>query len=221
MDVNKVLFWIGHASFYIKNDGYTIFIDPFNIGPSINEKADLVLVTHAHMDHCNKDEIAKVLKPEGLVISAPNCLGGNEFKNFQVAKPGFSDRFKTSSIEAVPAYNTKKERLMFHPKENNWVGYIIGIGGLKIYHAGDTDFTDEMKGLNGIWTSLLPMGGTYVMDAAEASEAANAIGAEHSVPMHYKQVLGKEKADAAEQEFKKKVKNALFMKEVQEPRYSF
>jgi L-ascorbate metabolism protein UlaG (beta-lactamase superfamily) len=221
VEINKTLFWIGHASFYIKAQGKTIFIDPFNITPAIKEKADLVLITHAHSDHCSKDQIERVLKPEGEVICPQGCLDNDIFKNFTLSKPGFKTDFNGISIDAVPAYNVKKERAHFHPKKNNWVGYVIDIEGFKIYHAGDTDFIDEMRPLRGLGASLLPMGGTYVMDANEAASAANAIGAQYAVPMHYKALLGREGSANAEKIFREKVRNALFMKEVQEPFYSF
>lgn len=221
MDINKTLFWIGHASFYVKAQKKTIFIDPFNITPAIKEKADLVLITHAHFDHCNKEQIKRVLKPDGEVICPQGCLDNDIFKNFVLSKPGFKTDFNGISIDAVPAYNAKKEREHFHPRENNWVGYIIDIDGFRIYHAGDTDFVEEMKGLHGIGASLLPIGGTYVMDANEAADAANTIGAEYAVPMHYKALLGREGSMNAERVFREKVKNALVMKEVQEPVYSF
>lgn len=221
MDINKTLFWIGHASFYIKVDGKTIFIDPFNITPAIKERADLVLITHAHFDHCDKNQIKKVLKPDGEIICSQGCLDNDAFKNFTLSKPGFKTDFNGTAIEAVQAYNIKKERMHFHPKENNWVGYIIDVGGFRIYHAGDTDFIDEMKALHGLGASLLPMGGTYVMDADEAAEAANAIGAQYAVPMHYKALLGSEGSANAEKIFKEKARNALIMKEVQEPYYKF
>lgn len=226
LDINKTIFWIGHASFYIKAKGLTIFIDPFNIGPGIKEKADLVLVTHAHFDHCSKNDLQKVLKPGTEVWGPSDCIEQLGVKDGRAVKP-FSEMWKGISVSAVPAYNTRPDRINYHPKKNNWLGYVlnvaVGEGDYKIYHAGDTDFLDEMKtyGKYNIDVALLPMGGTYVMDPAEASEAANAIGAKHSVPMHYKQLLGKEGSAAAEKLFKEKAKNALIMKEVQEPKYSF
>ena len=68
---------------------------------------------------------------------------------------------------------------------------------------------------------MLPMGGTYVMDPGEAAEASRIISAKHSIPMHYKQLLGKEGSEAAEKLFEEKAKNPLIMREVQEPKYSF
>jgi L-ascorbate metabolism protein UlaG (beta-lactamase superfamily) len=220
-NINNILFWVGHAAFYIKAGSKTIFIDPFNIGNTVKEKADLILITHAHYDHCNKDDINKVIKPETEILCPQGCFKDGDFKNLRVIKPGFSDSFHNVPISTIPAYNVKKERLMFHPKENQWVGWIVDIDGFKIYHAGDTDFISEMRGLRGMGASLLPMGGTYVMDVDEAIEAAKAINAQNAVPMHYKALLGKAASDAAEEKFKKGLTNALIMKEVQAAAYEF
>ncbi len=214
MDINKTLFWIGHASFYIKLDGYNIFIDPFQVGPSIKEKADLVLITHAHSDHWSKDDLKKVMKPDAEIMCPQGCMNEDNYKNFRIIAPGFGDKFRGVELRTIPAYNTKKERLMFHPKENNWVGWIVNVNGFSIYHAGDTDFITEMKELKNIGASLLPMGGHYVMDVDEAMMAAKAIGAQYAIPMHYKMLLGKDGTAAAEEKWRK-LGNAMIMKEVQ------
>ena len=89
-------------------------------------------------------------------------------------------------IEAVPAYNTNKD---FHPKANGWLGFIIEIDGIRIYHAGDSDYIPEMKDLD-VDIALLPVSGTYVMDADEAVEAALAINPKLAIPMHYGAIVG-------------------------------
>ncbi|MCL5430639.1 MAG: MBL fold metallo-hydrolase [Candidatus Marsarchaeota archaeon] len=228
MDINNTLFWIGHASFYIKAKGLTIFIDPFNVGQGIKEKADVVLITHAHFDHCNKDALDKVLKPGTDIFGPQDCLDQLKVKDGHVVKPFHNEIYKEKiSISAVPAYNVVKERLNFHPRANNWVGYVLnvglGAGDFKIYHAGDTDIIEEMKAFakHNVDAALLPMGGTYVMDPNEAAQASNIISAKHSIPMHYKQLLGKDGSETAEKLFREKARNALIMKEMQEPKYSF
>ena len=89
-------------------------------------------------------------------------------------------------IEAVPAYNTDKS---FHPKRNNWLGFIITIDGKRIYHAGDTDLIPEMDTFT-VDIALLPVSGTYVMTADEAIEAAKRLKPEVAIPMHYDAIVG-------------------------------
>ncbi|MGC8652105.1 MAG: MBL fold metallo-hydrolase [Candidatus Micrarchaeia archaeon] len=215
------LHWIGHASFYIKSGGITLYIDPFNVSERVasGNKADLILVTHAHFDHFSKLDIEKVKQKNTLIITSTQTL--REGKNVRIARPGFKYDFEGVSIEAVPAYNIVKERLDFHPKANEWVGYVIHVDDGTIYHAGDTDFVPEMLQLKGIDLALLPMGGTYTMGVDEVVEAANAIDAKYVAPMHYKNLLGREGSQLAEERFKNKVGKALLLKEVQEPTYSF
>lgn len=143
------LFWIGHSSFYAKaENGITVFIDPFEISDSIKEKADLILITHPHFDHCSKNDIGKIIKNDTKIIASQGCFNKNDFDRIEIALPGFSKVAKGIKVMAVPAYNNKKERVAFHPKENNWVGYIFEVDGKKIYHSGDTDFIEEMKNLS-------------------------------------------------------------------------
>ena len=95
---------------------------------------------------------------------------------------------KQKKIEAVAAYNTNKK---FHPKEKNWLGFIVTLGGCRIYHAGDTDLIEEMADLN-VDIALLPVSGTYVMTAEEAVEAAKRIKPKIAIPMHYDSLAGSE-----------------------------
>jgi L-ascorbate metabolism protein UlaG (beta-lactamase superfamily) len=103
-------------------------------------------------------------------------------------KPGDSIEVNGIKIEAVAAYNTNKK---FHPKEKNWLGFIVTLGGCRIYHAGDTDLIEEMADLN-VDIALLPVSGTYVMTAEEAVEAAKRIKPKIAIPMHYDSLVGSE-----------------------------
>jgi L-ascorbate metabolism protein UlaG (beta-lactamase superfamily) len=91
-------------------------------------------------------------------------------------------------IEAVPAYNVDK---IFHPKANGWLGFIVEIEGVRVYHAGDTDFIPEMKDFQAD-IALLPVSGTCVMTADEAVEAAMAIAPRIVIPMHYVSIVGRD-----------------------------
>lgn len=221
MDLEKELFWIGHASFYIKHGTYTIFIDPFRVSDHIREKADLILITHAHFDHWSVADIDKVSRSDTKMIISKLCTGSEKYRNMELARPGFETAIGDIKISAVPAYNVKAERLQFHPKSNEWMGYVIEFGGTRVYHAGDTDFIPEMKNLKDIDAALLPMGGTYTMNVDEMIDAAKAIKPKHVVPVHYKNLLGRDGSAAAEKKLREHLDNVLFMKEVQPPTYAF
>src|SRR5271157_2046259 len=114
MKIEDTLFWTGHAGFYIGAHGTNIFIDPFRITDKIKARADLVLVTHAHFDHNDPASVEMVKKEGTKFIGANKCLEG--YRKFAISKPGFKTKFNGIGIEAVPAYNTKEERLKFHPR---------------------------------------------------------------------------------------------------------
>lgn len=178
------LHWLGHDSFRIDAGGLVIYIDPFMLKTD-NPKADLILTTHDHADHTSPQDIAKIRKPETVIVTvakAAEKLTGD----VQIVKPGDDITIKGVGIKAVPAYNVNKFRspgVPFHPKESGNVGYVVTVNGVRIYHAGDTDFIPEMKGI-AVDVALLPVSGTYVMTAEEAVEAAGAIKPKVAVPMH-------------------------------------
>ena len=181
--------WFGQASIKIKGEK-TIYIDPWKLKGE-HEKADIVLVTHSHYDHLSPDDIAKLQKDDTVIV-VPADGEAKLSGDVRTVKPGDVVEIGGVKVEAVPAYNPNKE---FHPKANNWVGYVITMGGKRYYHAGDTDFIPEMKELMEIDYAFLPVGGTYTMNAEEAAKAANLIKAKVTIPMHYGDIVGK-KEDA-------------------------
>ena len=178
--------WLGHDGFEIKTDELTLMIDPFQVKGQ--RQADIILVTHAHYDHCSVDDIAKLVKPTTVIVTEPESAGQlrDLCKDIHIVKPGDQLTVAGISIEAVPAYNINKQ---FHPKEKNWLGFIVTIDDVRVYHAGDTDLIPEMSGLS-VDIALLPVSGTYVMTADEAVEAAKAIGPQTAIPMHYDSIVG-------------------------------
>jgi L-ascorbate metabolism protein UlaG (beta-lactamase superfamily) len=180
--------WLGHAGFLIKNDK-VIYIDPFNI--NCEEKADLILITHSHYDHCSIEDLKKITKPESVILGPADIQSKigqiGEGVNFRIMEPGRVEELGIK-ISAVPAYNLGK---VFHPKENNWMGYIVEIGGSRIYHAGDTDKIPDMNGIKAD-ICFFPIGGKFTMNADEATEAAEIIRPELVIPMHFGEIIGSE-----------------------------
>jgi L-ascorbate metabolism protein UlaG (beta-lactamase superfamily) len=185
--------WLKHDAFLLKGDGIVVAIDPYELR-SVPEKADLVLVTHDHFDHCDPNSVRLVAKPDAVVV-APQKAASKLGKNVRVVKAGDVLTEKGVTIKVVPAYNVRPERQRFHPKNYGGVGYLITLAGKTVYHPGDTDLIPEMDNLGQVDIALLPVSGTYVMDAQEAAEAVKRIKPTHVIPMHYGSIVGS-KADA-------------------------
>jgi L-ascorbate metabolism protein UlaG (beta-lactamase superfamily) len=182
-EVVKNITWLGHDGFLIKGDGKAIVIDPFQVKQC--EPADVLLVTHEHYDHCSPEDIQKVQEASTVIVTEADSakkLSGD----VRVVQPGDKLTVSGIQIEAVPAYNTNKN---FHPKQNGWLGFVLTVDGVRIYHAGDTDLIPEMDSIKAD-IALLPVSGTYVMTAEEAVEAAKIIKPKLVIPMHYDSIVG-------------------------------
>ena len=187
-DVIKKIHWLGHDGFRIDSEK-VIYFDPFQIKSAV--PADIIFISHDHFDHCSEDDIKKIQKKDTVIVT--DAATAKKLKgSIRVVKPGDKLAVGTIAVEVVPSYNTNKN---FHPKASGMLGFIVTIDGVRIYHAGDTDFIPEM---NSIKTdiALLPVSGTYVMTAEEAVQAALAIKPAIAIPMHFNAIVGSEK-DAA------------------------
>jgi len=176
--------WLAHAGFQIKAEGKMIYIDLEKYG-EFSDKADLILVTHSHTDHCDPAQIQKARKRGTLVIAPTDCVSkiGGKVKTL---KAGEETKVGNIKIKAVEAYNIRRFRspgIPCHPKGLG-VGYLITAEGKTVYHAGDTDFIPEMRQLGNVNVALLPSGDTYTMDNADAAEAALAFKPKAVIPMH-------------------------------------
>ncbi|MER5174854.1 MAG: MBL fold metallo-hydrolase [Candidatus Nitrosocosmicus sp.] len=186
--------WNGHDGYRLKTDNKTIYIDPFKLIQEYNNKkdADLIFITHNHFDHLSLKDIDNVINNNTKIICSLECvetLNKNYNKNEIIPlKPKDNTEIKNIKIDAVRAYNTNKD---FHPKEDNKIGFIISINGLKIYHTGDTDIIPEMDSINPD-IAFVPVSGTYVMTAEEAAKATNELikPKKIAIPMHYNSIIG-------------------------------
>lgn len=181
--------WLGHDCFRLRAAGQIVYFDPFQLSGDL-PPADLILVSHTHYDHFSPDDIKKIRQESTLIITVPEAaakLSGN----VKTMQPGQSVTSGPFTIEAVRAYNTNKK---FHPQANNWLGFIVTVEGVRIYHAGDTDHIPEMANYQAD-IALLPVSGTYVMTADEAAQAALEINPKVAVPMHFGSIVG-EQSDA-------------------------
>lgn len=187
--------WLGHDGFKIKNTK-TIYIDPYPI--KAGEEADLLLITHEHFDHCSPGVVKKIASSKTTIITTAvvkSQLSGTKAKEIRAAKPGQKIVVDNVSIETVPSYNVNKFRSpgeVFHPKQDEMLGFIITLDGVRIYHAGDSDLIPEMEGLN-VDIACIPVSGTYVMTAEEAAEATKRIRPKIAIPMHYGSIVGDER----------------------------
>lgn len=176
-----------HSSIRIADE---IYIDPFKI-ESAAHNADIILVTHSHYDHFSPEDIEKVAKsdtilviPESMKADAPKS--GIKAENIVTLTPGQCTSICGIPVEAVPSYNINKP---MHPKKNGWLGYVVTVKDTRIYIGGDMDATPEGKSVK-CDIAMIPIGGTYTMNAKEAAELVNAMQPKIAIPTHYGSIVG-------------------------------
>ena len=167
-----------------------IYFDPYKIRENYND-ADVIFITHSHYDHFSEEDILKV-KKENTKIVIPEDLYNRSLElgfkenDILVVMPNKEYEINNIKFKTIPAYNIDKN---FHPRANNWVGYIVTLDDVVYYIAGDTDITEENKKVK-CDVAFVPIGGTYTMTAKEAANLVNEINPKIAVPIHYGLIVG-------------------------------
>lgn len=186
--------------------GEVLYFDPYKINKNYND-ADVIFITHSHYDHFSEEDILKVKKEDTKIVITEDLYDrstelGFGKENILVVKPNEEYMVNNIKVKTIPAYNISKN---FHPKANNWVGYIITLDNVVYYIAGDTDITEENRKVK-CDVAFVPIGGTYTMTAEEAAKLVNEINPKIAVPIHYGLIVGS-KED--EEIFKNSVNNNI------------
>ena len=181
-----LLTFLGHASLTMAFGGKVIQVDPFGQVADYSQlpKADLVLITHDHFDHLDPKALQAILKPGTVVVASRSCAG--KVKGAVIIGNGETTTALGWAIEAVAAYNIVNKRpdgAPYHPKGAG-NGYIITLGGKRIYIAGDTENTPEMKALKSIDVAFLPMNLPYTMTPEMVADATRAFRPKVLYPYH-------------------------------------
>ncbi|MCH5349767.1 MAG: MBL fold metallo-hydrolase [Oscillospiraceae bacterium] len=167
-----------------------IYFDPFKITGAAKD-ADIIFITHEHFDHFSPEDIAKVVS-DNTVFAVPASMekaalaSGISKDKLVTLTPDTKTEVCGIPVETIPAYNPGKK---FHPRDNNWLGYIITVGGQRVYVAGDTDVTSEAKSVS-CDIAMIPIGGTFTMDFREAAEFIKELKPGTVIPTHYGSVVG-------------------------------
>ncbi|MBW8383496.1 MAG: MBL fold metallo-hydrolase [Youngiibacter sp.] len=164
----------GYAGFF-RNQGIPVI--------ELEAKADIILVSHCHKDHLQPEALGMIRDSDTAVVAPESCCGRAGDTIF--AEAGKIISMKGICIMPVDAFNTPEgssTRKVHHRGEG--FGYLLFLGGITLYFAGDTDLITEMSGLGRVDIALLPVGGTYVMDIPDSIKAAEIINPRLVIPMH-------------------------------------
>jgi len=178
--------FIGHGSLMFTFWGKVIHVDPYSKVADYTKlpKADVILLTHEHLDHLDLKALNPVRTSKTLVVLTQTCA--RQVEDGMVMNNGDTKIIEGLKIEAVPAYNIihKRDGQPFHPKGIG-NGYVITFGDKRVYVAGDTENIPEMKELKGIDIAFLPMSAPFTMTPEMVADAAKAFTPKILYPYHY------------------------------------
>jgi len=180
--------WFRQSALRFRGDGLTVFIDPWGTAES-DGPADVIFITHAHADHYQPEEIERLRTPSTRIV-APRDVARELSGEVTPVAPGDSGEAGGVRYTAVPAYNVVEHRLEAHPKANNWVGYVLELGGTTYYHSGDTDHVPELDAVRTDVAMVCIGGDPYTMGPEEAGGLVKAMTPDLAVPLHYGFVVG-------------------------------
>ena len=184
---NLEITFLGHGTLMFTFGDKVIYVDPWSRLTDYSKmpKADIILLTHHHGDHLDLKAIEQIRTDKTQVVLTEKCAdrvkGGLLLRNGDVKGVG------DLKIEAVPAYNMvhmRSKGVPFHPKGIG-NGYVITFGDKRVYVAGDTENTPEMKKLRNIDIAFLPMNLPYTMTPEMVADAAKAFKPKILYPYHY------------------------------------
>lgn len=181
---------VSHASFVMVTPAMVIYNDPVG-GAAAYEghpAPDLILITHEHSDHYDPGTLAALVGEQTRLITNPAVHGMlPEDLKARAAAIGNGENTTVGGmgIDAIPAYNTTPERLKYHPQGRD-NGYILTIGGRRVYIAGDTEDIPEMRALKDIHIAFVPMNLPFTMDVGQAASAVAEFKPAYVYPYHYK-----------------------------------
>ena len=170
------------ASIRIESDNKVIYFDPFKINEETHD-ADYIFITHDHYDHYDEESINNI-KNDNTKIILRICL--KDKPNNLVVEPNKEYEIDGIKFKTIPSYNLEKP---FHPREKEYVGYLIELEGLTYYIMGDTDVTSEALGVTPD-VCFVPIGGKFTMDYLEAVDYINKINPKKVIPIHYGSIIG-------------------------------
>lgn len=181
--------FIGHAGFVVKYKNKIFVIDPYHVSEAV-PKADIILITHSHSDHCSIKDIQKLSRKGTIVLCPVDCQSTlMKVKGVEVhivEKDDILD-FNGFKIECLPAYTSNPR----HSQNEGWLGYLLKFDTTIVYFAGDTDNIPEIKRLSGYgkkgnhFVAVLPVAGDVVMNAITAANTASLLNPTLAIPMSY------------------------------------